>query len=226
MINNIHDFIQSFSVPNGNSLILQAVLFAAEKHKIQRRKDPAQTAYINHPLAVLRLLEAAGINDPCILVSGVLHDTVEDTETTLEEIERWFGRDVMVMVAEVTDNKDLEKIERKKAEIEKIRNASDGAKLIKIADKISNVFDTWMHTPIKWSVLDVQGYACWSKRVVEAATVPDSAPNAWLVNVFKTMTTNSKYLAHGSNHAFAFPLLPSSEEDCLTKYYAAMENNK
>ena len=95
-------------------LLLIAAAFAAEKHANQRRKDRARTPYINHPLAVARVLaEEGGVKDSRILAAALLHDTLEDTDTTLRELEREFGKRVALLVAEVTDDKALPEQVRK-----------------------------------------------------------------------------------------------------------------
>ena len=94
------------------ALILDALGFAAHKHRDQRRKDAGATPYINHPIAVAKLLVECGIDDPVILQAAILHDTIEDTETTREELERQFGDEVAAVVVEVTDDKRLEKAAR------------------------------------------------------------------------------------------------------------------
>ena len=119
---------------------LKALSFAASKHRNQRRKDAVKTPYINHPIAVADiLLSEAGVADEVVLMAALLHDTVEDTDTTLDELEQHFGRVVRDVVAEVTDDKSLPKAVRKQQQIEHAADLSDRARLVKLADKISNV---------------------------------------------------------------------------------------
>lgn len=117
------------------------------KHKDQRRKDASKSPYINHPLQVVDLLTQAGVTDVKVLIAGVLHDTVEDTGTSYEEIQARFGKDVSSMVAEVSDDKSLSKVRRKQLQIEHVLHASEGAKLIKLADKYSNLSDLMSNPP-------------------------------------------------------------------------------
>src|SRR5271155_5620806 len=120
-------------------LIIRAAHFAAHKHRDQRRKDANSTPYINHPLAVAHVLWKEGqVRDPRILASGLLHDTIEDTRTTRSELRRTFGTAVAGIVAEVTDNKRLHKLTRKRLQIEHAPHLSPAAKLVKLADKICN----------------------------------------------------------------------------------------
>ena len=150
------------------ALLLRAITFAAEKHRHQRRKGADALPYINHPIGVADLLaNVAGVRDMTILVAAVLHDTIEDTHTRPDELEMLFGRDVRALVQEVTDDKTLPKAERKKLQVEHAPQISSGAKLIKIADKISNVLDVTERPPADWSVERRRDYLRWAERVVE-----------------------------------------------------------
>src|SRR2546421_10249231 len=121
-------------------VILRAAAFAAERHRNQRRKDEEASPYINHPLALACLLAYEGQEcDPTVLMAALLHETVEDTGTTFEELDQVFGREVGTIVREVTDDKSLPKAERKRLQIEHAASASGAAKLVKLADKICNL---------------------------------------------------------------------------------------
>jgi GTP diphosphokinase / guanosine-3',5'-bis(diphosphate) 3'-diphosphatase len=73
--------------------LLKAIEFASRKHLTQRRKDKDASPYINHPIAVTHLLaDTGGVTDLVTLMAAVLHDTIEDTKTTAEELEAQFGR--------------------------------------------------------------------------------------------------------------------------------------
>ena len=147
--------------------LVDATYFAALKHTNQRRKNAANDPYINHPIHVVDLLCKAGIEDVDILCAGVLHDTVEDTNATLEEIELRFGARVAQMVADVTDDKSLPKQVRKQKQIEHVLVASEGAKLVKLADKYSHLSDLMSNPPSAWSPDEIQGYAYWCLAVVK-----------------------------------------------------------
>nr|KAF6399219.1 HD domain containing 3 [Molossus molossus] len=128
--------------------LLEAADFAAHKHRRQRRKDPEGTPYINHPIGVARILtHEAGITDIVVLQAALLHDTVEDTDTTLDEVELHFGAQVRRLVEEVTDDKTLPKLERKRLQVEHAPHSSPGAKLVKLADKLYNLRDLNRCTP-------------------------------------------------------------------------------
>ncbi len=93
--------------------LITAIAFAADKHRNQRRKDADASPYINHPIALANLLlNEAGVEDQRVLIAAVLHDTIEDTDTTEQELVRHFGKDVADIVLEVTDDKALPKAER------------------------------------------------------------------------------------------------------------------
>jgi guanosine-3',5'-bis(diphosphate) 3'-pyrophosphohydrolase len=147
--------------------LFQALTFAATKHRDQRRKDAEASPYINHPIAVAQVLSVeAGIHDEPTLLAAILHDTVEDTETNFEELERKFGVEVASLVREVTDDKSLPKDERKRRQIEHAAGASDKAKRLKIADKICNVRDVTHNPPEKWDAVRRVEYLDWAERVL------------------------------------------------------------
>ncbi|XP_069321800.1 guanosine-3',5'-bis(diphosphate) 3'-pyrophosphohydrolase MESH1 isoform X1 [Eulemur rufifrons] len=149
--------------------LLEAADFAARKHRQQRRKDPEGTPYINHPIGVARILtHEAGITDIAVLQAALLHDTVEDTDTTLDEVELHFGAQVRRLVEEVTDDKTLPKMERKRLQVEQAPHSSPGAKLVKLADKLYNLRDLNRCTPEGWSEHRVQEYFEWAAQISEA----------------------------------------------------------
>ena len=146
---------------------LRATLFAAEKHRDQRRKDASKTPYINHPIMVTNLLANVGrITDLETLQAGMLHDTIEDTDTTADELEEHFGYGVRSLVLEVTDDKSLPKPERKRLQIEHAPHLSPRAKSIKIADKIANLTDLLNSPPAHWPEARLHQYVAWSRQVV------------------------------------------------------------
>lgn len=149
------------------AVLMEAMCFSSEKHKEQRRKNPKQHPYINHPIRVARLLAVdAGIKDISVIIGALLHDTVEDTETTLEEIEALFGPDVAKIVKEVSDDKTLPKETRKQLQIEHAPFVSSHAKLVKLADKLDNLTDLLAITPTGWQPERVLQYFSWSEKVI------------------------------------------------------------
>jgi GTP diphosphokinase / guanosine-3',5'-bis(diphosphate) 3'-diphosphatase len=150
------------------SKLLQAASFSAKKHRYQKRKGNDAEPYINHPLEVANLLANVGkVTDYEILMAAILHDTVEDTETTADELAELFGENVCKMVLEVTDDKSLPKKRRKELQIEHAPHLSVGAKHIKLGDKISNVTDVLHNPPDGWSEETRQNYIAWAGRVVD-----------------------------------------------------------
>ncbi len=152
----------------GLGSVLRALSFAAEKHRHQRRKDREASPYINHPIDLAHILHnEAGVTDPVVLTAAVLHDTVEDTETTLAELEGIFGSEVSGVVAEVTDDRSLSQAERKKHQEDHARHASFQAQQVKLADKISNLRDITRSPPDGWSLERKRAYFDWAGRVIE-----------------------------------------------------------
>ena len=158
--------------------LLSALHFAADKHRDQRRKGEDASPYINHPIVVAETLSRFGVDDPITLQAAILHDTLEDTETTPEELETFFGREVRDVVIEVTDDKALPKQERKEAQVRHAASLSRRAKLVRIADKISNVHDVLHAPPADWPVDWRLGYIDWTERVVEGCRGTDPALEA------------------------------------------------
>jgi guanosine-3',5'-bis(diphosphate) 3'-pyrophosphohydrolase len=148
--------------------LLEAASFAADRHRKQKRKGVGGLPYITHPLAVASVLAGTGgVTDVTVLVAALLHDTVEDTETTPEEFETEFGSEVRRLVAEVSDDKSLEKAERKRLQIVHAASASDAAKQLKLADKICNVRDVTVDPPADWSLKRRREYLDWAVAVVD-----------------------------------------------------------
>ena len=152
---------------NDTAKLLRAISFSAKKHRFQRRKGGDAEPYINHPLEVANLIAGIGsVSDVEILMAAVLHDTVEDTETTAEELTGLFGENVCKMVLEVTDDKSLPKERRKDLQIEHAPHLSFGAKHVKLADKISNVTDILNSPPEGWTEERKRNYIDWAGKVV------------------------------------------------------------
>ncbi|MBI3302622.1 MAG: bifunctional (p)ppGpp synthetase/guanosine-3',5'-bis(diphosphate) 3'-pyrophosphohydrolase [Deltaproteobacteria bacterium] len=147
--------------------LLSALHFAAGKHRDQRRKGAEASPYINHPIEVAELLaRVGGITDPVTLQAAILHDTLEDTQTIPEELEAAFGPEVRRVVEEVSDDKRLPKAERKRLQIVHTPQLSARAKLVKLADKISNVRGVIQMPPTGWSLERRREYLDWRERVV------------------------------------------------------------
>src|SRR5450759_552326 len=155
-------------------LILRALEFAATRHKTQFRKGEDKSPYINHPIQVANLLaNEAGEKDPVLLIAAILHDVIEDTVVTpkekqelINQISEIFGEQVLALTLEVTDDKSLEKPERKRLQIEQAPHKSDNAKKLKIADKIMNVRDITNNPPTSWPLQRIREYFDWAEKVV------------------------------------------------------------
>jgi len=146
--------------------LAEAYLFAAERHARQRRKGDAGEPYINHLAEVAALVaEATAGRDPDLVIAAVLHDTVEDTETSHDELVRRFGQDVADLVAEVTDDKSLPQAERKRLQVEHAPSRTPRAKVLKLADKTSNLRALAHSPPADWSVERRRDYITWGRDV-------------------------------------------------------------
>jgi guanosine-3',5'-bis(diphosphate) 3'-pyrophosphohydrolase len=147
--------------------ILCAVKFSADQHRYQRRKGADATPYINHPIEVAETLcRIGGVNDVDVLIAAILHDTVEDTGASAEQIEELFGSRVRSFVMEVTDDKSLPNNERKQKQVEHAPHLSREAKQIKLCDKSSNIKEIMNNPPEGWSQERKLEYLNWGERVV------------------------------------------------------------
>lgn len=150
------------------ALLLKALAFAAHKHRDQRRKDADASPYINHPIALADVLvNEGGVSDVEVLCAALLHDTVEDTATTHEELVDGFGSRIARIVAEVTDDKRLPKAERKRLQVEHAPHISHEARLVKLVDKICNLRDVAERPPAGWDVPRRREYFEWAKQVID-----------------------------------------------------------
>ena len=148
--------------------LLDAIAFAAAKHRNQRRKDAEASPYINHPLQLAHVLATeGGISDLKTLMAAVLHDTVEDTETSYDELVERFGKRVADVVMEVTDDKTLVKEDRKRRQVEHAPHMSKRAALVKLADKTCNLRDVAKSPPAGWPLQRKRDYFDWAKEVVD-----------------------------------------------------------
>jgi GTP diphosphokinase / guanosine-3',5'-bis(diphosphate) 3'-diphosphatase len=148
--------------------LLDAIAFAAERHRAQRRKDEEASPYINHPIALAAFLAGtAGVADVTVLQAAVLHDTIEDTDTSAEELRERFGDAVADIVLAVTDDPTLDRAHRKQMQVERAAGASREVALVKWADKICNLRDMNGAPPAGWSLERRREYFDWAKRVVD-----------------------------------------------------------
>ena len=142
--------------------LIDAINFAAIAHRNQRRKDEAKTPYINHPIEVMSILSNAGITDVDTLCAAVLHDTIEDVGVTYEQIYELFGENVANIVRQCSDDKSLPKEVRKQEQIIHAEHAMISTKLVKAADKLSNLSGLDSNPPSAWSKQEIEGYFTWA----------------------------------------------------------------
>jgi (p)ppGpp synthase/HD superfamily hydrolase len=148
-------------------LVTRAVWFAAQRHADQRRKGRRGEPYFNHLAEVANsLAEATEGNDPGLVAAAFLHDAIEDTQTSLEELRTQFGEDIAALVMEVTDDKSLPKLERKRLQIATAPKKSRRAKLLKIADATSNVRTLAVDPPADWDTGRMLDYIAWAEQVI------------------------------------------------------------
>ncbi len=167
---------------DGVILVSRAFDLAARAHSAQRRKGMRAEPYVNHLAEVALLLaEATEGRDPDLVAAGLLHDTLEDTGTSREELRDTFGREIADLVAEVTDDKRLPQGERKELQVQTAPGKSARARMLKIADKTSNLRSILASPPVGWSRRRKVEYFEWARRVVEAC----GAVNERLVGLFR-----------------------------------------
>jgi len=172
------------------NLVLKATQFAALKHCDQRRKD-GKTPYIIHPISVAMILSEIGsIEDPEILSAALLHDTLEDTDTSAHELDKNFGSRVRIIVEELTDNDMLTFSQCKQMQIENAPYLSKNATLVRIADKISNVSDVIENPPQEWNQKRCNKYVDWAEAVMNNC----QKVNQDLENYFFELLTEYKKL--------------------------------
>jgi guanosine-3',5'-bis(diphosphate) 3'-pyrophosphohydrolase len=160
-------------------LVSEAAELAASRHAGQQRKGRGNEPYVNHLAEVASLLSAATEGtDAELVAAGWLHDTLEDTNTTHEELAEFFGLRVAGLVQECTDDMNLPKSERRWLQIVDCPHKSDSAKLIKIADKISNVRARIFPNPNDEQREELADYVAWAEQVVAGCRGGNAALDA------------------------------------------------
>lgn len=169
--------------------LFRAIHLAAQWHSTQRRKGPGAEPYINHLIEVGFLLSGtAGVTDRDTLIAGVLHDAIEDTGATPDEISERFGPRVCQLVLAVSDDKSLPKAERKKMVLEHLADAEDAIKLIKLADLCSNIASV----PMDWDSVRLDEYFTWSRRVADRCAGVSPALDALFSSRWQSAATAMK----------------------------------
>ena len=155
---------------NSARIIIRAAYFAGEKHRNQRRGDIEETPYINHPLELASILVEEGqIDDVDVICAALLHDTIEDTNTSYDELVNQFGKSIAKIVLEVSNDMSLDPALRKSRELESIQSLSNAAKLVKLADKIANIRDVSTMPPVGWSLDRKKAYFDFALKIVDQA---------------------------------------------------------
>jgi GTP diphosphokinase / guanosine-3',5'-bis(diphosphate) 3'-diphosphatase len=162
--------------------VLRAADAAARWHVHQRRKGAAEEPYINHLLEVATLVaEATGGKDLELVIAALLHDSIEDQKVPRTILAEQFGERVAKLVEEVTDDKTLAKRERKRLQVEHAHKNSCRAKILKLADKTSNLRAIAASPPVQWSAKRQLAYVEWARKVSEGLT----GVSEWLDGQFK-----------------------------------------
>lgn len=212
-------------------LLLNSIHFACLKHRDQRRKNKFKAPFINHPVGVAHILwNEAGVRDINVLQAAILHDVVEDTEATHEELVSVFGRKVADIVKDVTDDKSMTKDERKRQQVIHAKGISKEAKLVKLADKLYNLRDLKDCPPSNWDVKRVQGYFVWSQAVVKSLSGTNARILEKALNeLFETGTflrnmdaTQSGKVVEGFSSVYDCVPKNTDLTEFLEKYYASM----
>ncbi len=172
--------------------LARAYHFAAVRHLSQKRKGKAGEPYINHLTEVADLVATAtGGCDVDVVIAAVLHDVLEDTPTTCEELVEGFGARVAGMVLEVSDDKALPKAERKRLQIEHAPHLTPGAKIIKLADKTANLRSLKKSPPADWDAARIADYVVWALAVAEGLRGTNPALEDLLAKAAAAMVTPS-----------------------------------
>jgi len=161
--------------------VMEAADTAARWHAGQRRKGAAQEPYINHLLEVAHLVaEATGGTDTDLVIAALLHDAIEDCDIAEEVIAAQFGADVAALVAAVSDDKTLRKEVRKQLQVDRAPGKPTRVKLLKLADKTSNLRALAASPPANWPAARRQDYIAWARAVASGLR----GTNAWLEAAF------------------------------------------
>jgi guanosine-3',5'-bis(diphosphate) 3'-pyrophosphohydrolase len=173
----------------GIRLVSEAAELAARRHNGQRRKGRGEEPYINHLAEVANMLCAVTNGEDAELVAAAwLHDTVEDSDTTYDELAQRFGLRVAGLVVECTDDMSLPKSERRQRQIADTPKKSHAARLIKIADKISNIRARIFADPSGEQREELADYVAWAEQVVAGCR----GGNATLDALFDEAVANAR----------------------------------
>lgn len=184
--------------------LLDAVHFAAAKHRDQRREDHWASPFINHPIETAAILAGVGLRATAVLASAILHDVLEDTRTSAHELSDRFGAVVTTLVEELTDEPGLPTPARRERQVARVAGASSAAKQIRLADKIANL----RCLPVRWSKAECDEYIAFAERV--AGVVRGVSPR--LDALFLTTVRRARAAAQQARpavHAAPLPIAPA-----------------
>lgn len=153
--------------------VLAALVFAAERHNGQRRRDRAGSPHLKHVTQVVELLTRAGVTEPDTLVAACIHDVLRDTPADEAEVREHFGECVTDIVDELTEDPDMSRLDRREQLPRLVTEYHGPARLIKLAEKISKLHDLAHESPIGWSRQRRRSYYDW----VEEVTAPLKGDN-------------------------------------------------
>ena len=174
--------------------LTQALAFAAEAHANQRRKGAAQEPYLNHLVEVLDLVtQATGGDDVDLLIASLLHDVVEDTNVTEEELTESFGTRVAEIVQANSDDMSLPKDERRRKRIADMPRKAPDARIVKTADVISNIRAIVTSPPAGWTADRKLGYLDGCRQLIDAGR----GANAALEKVFDQTVADAERTIRG-----------------------------
>lgn len=166
-----------------DNIVSKAIKKVNEFHKDQKRKDGSN--FKNHLFEVAKILKKFNVDDD-VIVAGILHDIIEDTHYTKDELYNDFGERISIMVLECTDNKSLPKYERKLFQVAKVNFLKDESRLIKIADKISNLNSILKTPPIDWDYFRIIGYISWTNIFINNIEIRNENEKK-LIKKYKTL---------------------------------------
>lgn len=173
-------------------LFLDALNFAALRHRWQRRKGERGAPYVNHLIEVANILASHGLDDTDMLCAAVLHDVIEDTDATADEIRQRFGPRITALVLEVTDDPRMPKWQQKLSQIDTASAMSEAAQNLRVADKISNLRGILTSPPPGWSLERKIAYYAWAERVVAECHRADES----LLRTFATVHETGSAALH------------------------------
>ncbi len=168
-------------------VVFDALIFGAEKHKAQVRSNLKKTPYIIHPIEVADFVMRIGkVYDKNVLSAALLHDVMDETGTTYEEIENRYGKIVSQYVQEMTVKKELTLKEQKKYQIIQAFHQTPSVAVIKLSDKLSNLKTLAQTPPASWSRDRIDQYFQWAQSVIE--NLPEA--NSFLKQAVKDVILN------------------------------------